>query len=70
MTVMRTLLTHEWLRTRGRLALIAGIAALIVAVGALAAATRWVLVAPVGAIGAVAAAYALVPVSQLLLAFD
>lgn len=65
-----TLLTHEWLRTRGRLLTVAGVAALLVAVGTLLAATGWAVISTIGGFGAVAAALAVIPVAQVLLAVD
>ena len=44
-----TLLKHEWLRTRGLLATIAGVALVLVLLGSALAATRWALISTIGA---------------------
>lgn len=67
---MSTLLKHEWLRTRGMLGMILGLAALLVALGSLLTVTRWPLLDSLGTGLALVAALALVPVVQFALAID
>lgn len=65
-----TLLKHEWLRTRGTLALVAVVATVLVGLGSALAATRWTLISTVGAYAVMVTLSALVPAVQLLLAVD
>lgn len=65
---MIKLLKHEFLRTRNMLALVAGIAILLALAGTLLAATGVPVLASVGLIAGLAAAFGLVPAAQLALA--
>ncbi|UFU06112.1 hypothetical protein [Ruania halotolerans] len=67
---MSTLLKHEFLRTRGLLALILGAAVLVATVGALLAATGWPVIAAVGVLACVVAVFGLLPATQLVLAIE
>lgn len=67
---MTTLLTHEWLRTRSLLLAIAALATVVVAAGALLAATGWTVLSSVGTVLALVAATAVVPAVQVGLAVD
>lgn len=65
-----TLLKHEWLRTRGPLATLLGLIALIGVVGSLLGASGWPLLSELGLIGGVLAAAIAVPAVQLTLTAD
>ena len=65
-----TLLKHEWLRTRGLLATIAGVALVLVLLGSALAATRWALISTIGAYAVLVTIAALVPAVQITLAAD
>ena len=68
--MITTLLKHEFIRTRGMLATITGIAALTVAVGTAMTATSWPVIAEFGTVLAFLIIAVLVPANQLGLAFD
>lgn len=69
-TTTRTLLKHEWLRTRGPLATLVGVIALVGVLGSLLGASGWPLLSGLGtALGFLAAVVA-VPAVQLVLAAD
>ena len=65
-----TLLKHEWLHTRGQLATLLGLIALIGVVGGLLGASGWPLLSELGLFGAVIAAALAVPAVQLTLTAD
>lgn len=65
-----TLVTHEWLRTRGPLATLFGLIALVGVVGSLLGASGWPLLSPLGMALGFLAAVAAVPATQLVLAAD
>lgn len=66
----RTLLVHEFLRTRGTLAVIAGAATAFTVVGSLVAMLRLPVLSELGLVVGVLGASALVPVTLLALAID
>lgn len=68
--MIRTLLKHEAIRTRGLLLVIGGAAAAMGAVGALLAWTGWPVVAHFGMFIGLASAFALLPALQLAQAVD
>ena len=65
-----TLLKHEWLRTRGPLATLFGVIALVGVLGSLLGASGWPLLSQLGLAGGVLAAVVAVPAVQLALAAD
>lgn len=65
-----TLLKHEWLRTRGQLATLLGLIALIGVVGSLLGASGWPLLSELGLLAGVLAAAIAVPAVQLTLTAD
>ena len=65
--MIQTLMKHEWLRTRGVLATIGGIALLLVAAGTALTATGWPGISLVGMLMVVVALVALVPALQIAL---
>jgi len=70
MSTTTTLLTHEWLRTRGRLASLFGLIALVGVLGSLLGATGWPLLSQLGLTLGLGAAALAVPAVQLVLAAD
>ncbi len=64
---MMTLLKHEFIQTRGMLALTAGAALLVTLAGSLLAATGWPAISQIGIAVAVMAVLGLVPIAQILL---
>ena len=67
---MRTLLTHEWLRTRSMLGAVTGIAALVVGVSILMVFAGWPVVADFGFLIGLVTILVLTPALQLLLTVD
>lgn len=68
--MVRTLIKHEVLRTKGLLATIFGAALLLAVVGALTAATQWPLVAQFGLIVGMVGTAGILPAAQLGLAIE
>lgn len=66
----RTLLKHEWLRTRGLLATLVGVIALVGIMGSFLGASGWPLLAPLGMSLGILAAAVTIPAVQLALAAD
>lgn len=67
---MMTLLKHEWLRTRGLVGTVVGLAALTVGVATLLAASGWPLLSTFGFMAGTVAVVILAPALQLTLAAD
>ncbi|WP_394215423.1 hypothetical protein [Brachybacterium vulturis] len=65
--MITTLMKHEWLRTRGLLGTLAGVALLLVAAGTALTATGWPGIDMIGALMLVAALGGLVPAVQIAL---
>lgn len=65
-----TLLKHEWLRTRGPLATLFGLIALVGVLGSLLGASGWPLLSELGLAAGILAAVVAVPAVQLALAAD
>lgn len=65
-----TLLKHEWLRTRGLLGTVLGLAAGATVLGALLSATGWPLLSTLGMLVGLIAVMAIIPVLQLALTAD
>lgn len=70
MTTTKTLIKHEWLRTRGQLATLLGLIALVGVLGTLLGASGWPLLSQLGLAGGVLAALIAVPAVQLTLTAD
>lgn len=69
-TTTTTLLKHEWLRTRGQLATLFGLLALVGVLGSLLGASGWPLLSQLGLAAGMLAAVVAVPAVQLMLAAD
>lgn len=67
---MTTLLKHEFLRTRGLLGLVGGIAVLVGASGILLALTGWPLLSTLGVLVVLVVTFGLVPAVQIVLTVD
>lgn len=67
---MTTLLKHEFLRTRGLLGLVGGIAILVAASGILLALTGWPVLSSLGVVACLVVIFVTVPAVQLLLLVD